>query len=325
MDDTENAHQYDTPLPRGSGRRNENPKGGERDRRNRNPRGGARGGGGGGLSREVLVSKALSKLLRHAANEAGLELDSEGFARVDQVMKWQRLKSLGVTFADIRKAVEDNEKKRFSMKPNPALSSPDPSSEEPSDWMIRANQGHSIAIESAALLKPITLEENNIPDIVVHGTYFGTYESILETGGLKRMDRTHIHFSTGLPEDKESGVISGMRSNAELLIYIDVRKSLEEKALIWWISDNGVVLTEGNEDGIVEMKYFKKVAGRKANVGTLWEDGRTVAELPSHLKNKKPPNWRPPKSNNRGGGGSGGRNPRKGNKGEASALPEEPN
>ncbi|RFU25862.1 hypothetical protein B7463_g10474, partial [Scytalidium lignicola] len=321
--------QHEDSFSRG-GRRNENPKG-ERDRRNKDAAGGGSGRNknarGGGLGREVMISKALSKLLRHAAHEEGIELDSEGFARLDQVMKWQRLKALQITFADIQTAVEDNTKQRFSLKPNPALSSPpDPSSEEPSDWVIRANQGHSIAIDSEALLKPITLEANNIPETVVHGTYFGTYQSILETGGLKRMTRTHIHFSTGLPEERKSGVISGMRSDAELLIYVDVRKSLEDGALLWWISENGVVLTEGNEDGIVEMKYFKKVAGRRASVGTLWEDGVTIMELPTHLKNKKPPNGKAPRPGNRGGN-SGGRNQRKTavGKEEVTNEPEERN
>jgi 2'-phosphotransferase len=53
----------------------------------RGGRGGSRGGRAGGeMNREVAVSKALSKLLRHAAEDAGLTLDGEGFARVDQVV-----------------------------------------------------------------------------------------------------------------------------------------------------------------------------------------------------------------------------------------------
>lgn len=49
--------------------------------------GGGRGGrGGGGQSREVLVSKALSKLLRHQAGNAGIKLDAEGFAALDEVV-----------------------------------------------------------------------------------------------------------------------------------------------------------------------------------------------------------------------------------------------
>ena len=49
-------------------------------------RGGRGGGGGGGLGREVLISKAMSTLLRHKAGEAGISLDEEGFAPLDKVV-----------------------------------------------------------------------------------------------------------------------------------------------------------------------------------------------------------------------------------------------
>ncbi|KAJ3578493.1 hypothetical protein NPX13_g2075 [Xylaria arbuscula] len=53
----------------------------------KNRRGGRRGGGGGGAgqSRQVLISKALSTLLRHQAQNAGIKLDAEGFAPLDKV------------------------------------------------------------------------------------------------------------------------------------------------------------------------------------------------------------------------------------------------
>ena len=54
--------------------------------RERGRRGHAQGDAEGGLSREVQISKGLSKLLRHAAGDAGLKLDAEGFARVDRVV-----------------------------------------------------------------------------------------------------------------------------------------------------------------------------------------------------------------------------------------------
>jgi 2'-phosphotransferase len=71
---------------------------GERKRGNRGGKtaaggGGRRGGGGGGGGREVLISKALSKLLRHAAEEEGLKLDSEGFARLDLVVSLPNISS----------------------------------------------------------------------------------------------------------------------------------------------------------------------------------------------------------------------------------------
>lgn len=208
-------------------------------------------------------------------------------------LKWNRLKSLKVTFEDIREAVSDNAKQRFSLKPDPSID-PIPTEKDidPSHWLIRANQGHSIAIESSALLKPLTLEADNIPEIVVHGTYFAYYPLILASGGLKKMTRNHVHFSTGLPEDK-AGVISGMRKDAELLVYVDVKKSIEEEKLLWWISDNGVVLTEGNEDGIVPTKYWKKVEGRKLDVGVLFADGEEIASLPDSVKGARPPQGKP--------------------------------
>jgi 2'-phosphotransferase len=236
-------------------------------------------------------------------------------------MKWQRLKSLQVTFEDIKTAVTDNAKQRFSMKVNPALTTPpNPDSEVPSDWIIRANQGHSIAIESAALLVPITLKTGNIPEIVVHGTYYAFYQTIIESGGLKKMGRNHIHFSTGLPEDKQ-GVISGMRSDTEILIYVDIEKSLRDGGTSWWISENGVVLTEGNGDGLLPSKYWKKVIGRKQDVGILWEDGVQLADLPMSLRNRKAPMGKGPRRE-RGGERSSGGNTRSGGKGKGKGMKE---
>ncbi|KAL5328432.1 hypothetical protein ACEPPN_001931 [Leptodophora sp. 'Broadleaf-Isolate-01'] len=269
----------------------------------RGGRGGRRGGGGG---REVMVSKALSKLLRHAAVEAGLKLDAEGFASVEQVMKWPRLKSLQITFADIQTAVSDNAKQRFSMKPSPSLKGPpDLNSEDPSDWVIRANQGHSIAVDSASLLVPITVAAGNVPETVVHGTYFAFYQTIVDSGGLKKMTRNHIHFSTGLPEDKQ-GVISGMRKDAEILIYVDVKQSLED-GVEWWLSENGVVLTEGDQTGVLGTKYWKKVEGRKEDVGVLWEEGKMAKELPESFKRRKAPMGKGPRGQGPRERGRGGR------------------
>lgn len=61
-------------------------KGASSSSRGRGGRGGRNAGRGEG--REVAVSKALSKLLRHAAEDEGLILDGEGFGRVDQVVSF---------------------------------------------------------------------------------------------------------------------------------------------------------------------------------------------------------------------------------------------
>lgn len=222
-------------------------------------------------------------------------------------LQWGALRTLNVTVQEVQQVCADNEKQRFAMKPAVArgdeVSPASSSSTDPAHWLIRANQGHSIKLESEALLRPVTLDANNVPPVVVHGTYFAFWPRIVESAGLRRMGRTHVHCSTGLPDDAQ-GVVSGMRRDAEVLVYVDVQRSLEDGVMTWWISDNGVVLTEGvGEEGLVPAKYFKEVVGRKEDVGTLWEDGEWVADLPEEFKSRPPP----AKGGRGRGGGRGGK------------------
>ncbi|KAK4166622.1 putative trna 2-phosphotransferase, partial [Cladorrhinum sp. PSN259] len=281
-------------------------------------RGGRSGGGGGGVGREVQLSKALSKLLRHQAGSAGIVLDEGGYAPLEKVLQWGPIKSLQppVTLSEVLQAVRESDKQRFALKPNPSTNSDlDETLQDPSKWLIRANQGHTIKLDSEGLLKPIALPDPEsgkipegsvpVPEVVVHGTYFAFWPKIVESGGLKPMGRNHVHFSIGLPEDKE-GVISGMRKDAEVLVYVDVEKSLKEgDGLKWWMSENGVVLTEGDKDGLVPTRLFKEVVGRTQDVGVLMMDGEEVAYLPEGLKIRAPMG----KGGGRGGrgGGRGGR------------------
>lgn len=57
--------------------------------RGRGGRGGrGRGGRGGAKGRDVDLSRALSKLLRHQAGNAGIQLDSEGYAPLELVVSF---------------------------------------------------------------------------------------------------------------------------------------------------------------------------------------------------------------------------------------------
>ncbi|KAM7223810.1 RNA 2'-phosphotransferase, Tpt1 / KptA family domain containing protein [Rhypophila decipiens] len=285
-------------------------------------RGGKSGGGGGrAKGRDVDLSRALSKLLRHQAASAGIQLDNEGYAPLDKVLQYGPIRSLKPTFDEILTAVKESDKQRFALKPNPSTNPGlDESSTDPYHWLIRANQGHSIKLDSESLLKPIspptsTSPESEIlpqgsvpvPPTVVHGTYFAFWPAIVESGGLKPMGRNHVHCSIGLPED-EQGVISGMRKDAEVLVYVDVERSIKEAGMKWWMSENGVVLTEGDENGLVPLKYFREVVGRKQDVGVLWKDGERVADLPDGLRIRAPMGKGP----GRGGGRGGGRGRRRG-------------
>jgi 2'-phosphotransferase len=111
-------------------------------------------------------------------------------------------------------------------------------------------------MESSGLLKPITVEADNVPDIVVHGTFFAFYQPIVDSGGLKKMNRNHIHFSTGLPEEKQ-GVISGMRGDADSLV--DQReRSCSDRRWREWGSEHEVL-----EESDRETRKYRCLVGRR--------------------------------------------------------------
>jgi 2'-phosphotransferase len=193
---------------------------------------------------------------------------------------------------------------------------------DPSNFLIRATQGHSIkTVDAASFLEPLSLSnESKLPDTVVHGTFHSTWPLILQSGGLRCMGRNHIHFATGPSlesvlavhgkdvaqensKSDESRVISGMRRDAQVLIYIDVRKALAA-GIPFWRSENGVILSEGisvakdgedkkgEEQKFVSLDFFDVVVERKVGLGKLWERGEVLQDLPATLTNKGNPKAR---------------------------------
>lgn len=228
----------------------------------------------------------MSWLLRHGAEEEGLQFLEGGFLNLSDVLFNRKFKSMKVTFGEIKEVVAADEKQRYTMVPTPGA---DATSEKPADFLIRANQGHSVkAVESEGLLKPVTKE--NMPTAAVHGTTHAAWGLIVASGGLKVMGRNHVHFASGLPagfksvieqdETTETAapVISGMRKTSTVLVFLDLAKALDA-GLVFGISDNGVVLTEGNKEGLVPLEFFKRVEDR-TGFGVLVEDGKVVKDAP---------------------------------------------
>lgn len=295
-------------------------------------------------------------------------------------LQWRKLKSIQVTFDEIRHAVSSSDKKRFALlhipsaqpiesttkattvptttpgsehedaqpadtqpavedgqPPASVLDAPISNEEQqnateqalsvtdadPSNFLIRATQGHSIkSVDAASFLEPLSLDdESKLPETVVHGTFHGAWFSILKSGGLQCMGRNHVHFATGpslesvlgaqqdaaaqgQPAAQNGGnerqVISGMRRDAQILIYLDIRKALAA-GCPFWRSENGVILSEGlpvsgNTNGahgepkkVVSIDFFSVVVERKAGLGKIWERGETLQELPDKLAKKGNP------------------------------------
>lgn len=67
-------------------------------------------------------------------------------------------------------------------------------------------------------------------------------------------------------------VISGMRLDSEIAIFVDVQAAAERFGLReWWVSENGVVLCDGGEDGVVPTGCFERVEDRAGRV--IWRPG----------------------------------------------------
>ncbi|CRG85727.1 tRNA splicing 2' phosphotransferase 1 [Talaromyces islandicus] len=345
------------------------------------------GGGRGGkqMPREVVLSKALSHLLRHSADRENLKISKEGYVNVADLLETRKIKPLKATLAEILESVSSSDKQRFSLLYVPAttpetendshetqadekeerekekegqqIAFATAASEEKqktatahalsvrdsdaSHFLIRATQGHSMkCVDTTLFLEKLSLDGDDsipeksatakaLPDTVVHGTYHGAWPLILASGGLQAMNRAQVHFAVGptvdeifpngrdappakLPTGKQNqNVISGMRSDAEILIYINLQKALQA-GCPFYRSENGVILSEGmvspdadhTAGKSVPVEFFDLVVERKAGLGVLWEDGKLVQELPENLAAKKnPKSFRGGRGRGRGRGG----------------------
>lgn len=201
-----------------------------------------------GKLREKGISQSLSMLLRHRAREVGVRIDSAGWIIIQDALAWMNsfegddaIEGPPVTEEEVRAVVSASDKQRFQLRDGP----------QP---QIRASQGHSMPGIDLDL-EPLTSAE--VP-MAVHGTYHAAWEQIQRTG-LRRLERNHIHLAQDLPG--ASGVISGMRSSCEVLIWVDVCRC-ETAGISFYRSANGVILTEGI-GGVIEPQLFARVVDRR--------------------------------------------------------------
>ena len=257
------------------------------------------------------LSHQLSLGLRHKALEFGWNITPDGFVPVQDILNHSMFRHY--TLRDIIETVQSNDKQRYTLQDRPlknyfkatydtveepavskkAVVEMDRNRDDVNDvgtlkeshatiLCIRANQGHSIAmINSDLLLQRVTSEDllQNYP-IMVHGTNYTAWESIQSSGGLHKMQRNHIHFATGIPNNNKmdgtknnnnnNSVISGMRKSCDVYIYINIHKCITDDISIYK-SDNGVLLTAGvNDTGILPLHYVSHVAD---SAGTRYWNG----------------------------------------------------
>ncbi|XP_019500866.1 PREDICTED: tRNA 2'-phosphotransferase 1 isoform X1 [Hipposideros armiger] len=215
---------------------------------------------------DVQLSKALSYALRHGALKLGLPMGADGFVPLGALLQLPQFHSFSAE--DVQRVVDTSGKQRFALKPGDPSTGP----------LIRANQGHSLQVPELELMPLETPQA--LPLMLVHGTFWQHWPSIL-LKGLSCRGRTHIHLAPGLPGDP--GVISGMRPNCEVAVFINGPLALAD-GIPFFRSANGVILTPGNTDGFLLPKYFKEALQLRPTRKPLSLSGNEETECQSGPK-----------------------------------------
>lgn len=166
-------------------------------------------------TRQVKISKYLSKHLRHTPDRLGLSLALGGWVMVDELLSACAAHQFPLTLAELEEVVAKSDKQRFSF--------------DETKTRIRANQGHSVEID-------LQLEPQMPPDVLYHGTGEKSVSAIVRSGLLK-MSRHHVHLS----KDVETAKKVGMRHGRPVIFAVDAA-AMHQAGFAFYCSDNGVWL-----------------------------------------------------------------------------------
>src|SRR3954454_3870048 len=100
-------------------------------------------------SRNVQISKYLSLHLRHRPEALGLTLEPGGWVPVDALLQASAARGFAISRDDLEQRVAESDKQRFALSED--------------GTRIRANQGHSVAVD-------LELEPVAPPAILYQGT-----------------------------------------------------------------------------------------------------------------------------------------------------------
>ncbi|HVU58081.1 MAG TPA: RNA 2'-phosphotransferase [Puia sp.] len=163
------------------------------------------------------ISRFLSLVLRHKPQEIGLQLDSQGWADISELI--EKATTAGRTFTahDLEEIVTTNDKQRFAYNEDKTK--------------IRASQGHSIEVE-------LQLDAAIPPEQLYHGTVEKFLQTI-QSQGLRKMNRHHVHMS----KDRTTAAKVGER-RGEAIILVIKSGDMNRDGFVFFQSANGVWLTD---------------------------------------------------------------------------------
>ncbi len=163
------------------------------------------------------LSVFISLILRHNPAAAGITLDEHGWADVTELLAGINAAGRSINMDILEEIVRTDQKGRYSFNQDKTL--------------IRANQGHSIAVD-------VELAEVQPPDLLYHGTADRFLPVILKEG-LKPMSRLYVHLS----RDVETAVKVGGRHGKPAVLTVKAGE-MQAAGYIFYLSANGVWLTK---------------------------------------------------------------------------------
>ena len=178
--------------------------------------------------RIVKISKYLSKHLRHTPEALGLQLQPGGWVKVDELLGACARRNFAITREQLEEVVKQSDKQRFSF--------------DDSRTRIRANQGHSVAVD-------LQLQPQSPPNVLYHGTADHNIEGILRDG-LQKRNRHHVHLSG----DAETAQRVGARHGKPLVLEVAAAQ-MHVAGFVFFRSENGVWLADE-----VSPAYLRRVA-----------------------------------------------------------------
>ncbi|GIK54547.1 MAG: RNA 2'-phosphotransferase [Chloroflexi bacterium] len=167
--------------------------------------------------RYTNVSKFLSLILRHKPEVVSIELDEQGWVAIDMLLAACAAHGRTLSRAELDYVVANNNKQRFAISDD--------------GMRIRANQGHSVAVDLA-------YEVAEPPELLYHGTTVSNLPSIRRQG-LVKGKRHHVHLSA----DVATATAVGRRHGKPVVLTVKAGE-MARAGFLFFLSANGVWLTE---------------------------------------------------------------------------------
>lgn len=164
----------------------------------------------------IQTSRYISLLLRHKPEAAGITLDANGWCDTCQLIAAVS-QTRPLDMALLERIVAEDEKQRYSFNEDKSK--------------IRANQGHSVAVD-------VQLEELEPPEYLWHGTAEKYVDSILREGLLPQ-SRLYVHLSP----DYDTAIKVGSRHGKVVVFRVHTGK-MSGDGFRFYRSVNGVWLTK---------------------------------------------------------------------------------